>query len=195
MSGAVKRLHQLAWQPGAWLESSWWAHLSLAEWESIYDDHASCRRAIDATLVARRGFPKQPLPGTLSVRQNALMALEPRLSELATALGLIALDCPEYLLLRDYREALSIHLGDRACEQLFILHPGWKARPTIEDHSRLGEVALQTGTQWLSREAGNCAVSHGLLGLLPHSGNAVQDSLLNQAASAPEWLIKLGRFL
>lgn len=195
LSPHVRRLHRLAWQPGAWFDRSWWTHLRLAEWQALYDRHPSCRSAIDATLVARRGFPRQPLPAVLSARQIALLELEPRLHALTTALGLIALDCPDYLLLRDSRQALSAHLGQRACEQLFILHTGWHAQPAMHDFAQLSDVALQTGTRWLSTTAGDCAASHGLLGLLPHCGDGEYDPPVDVAASAQEWLIKLGRFL
>lgn len=195
IANCVQRLHQLAWQPGAWLDGSWWRHLHLAEWKTLYDRHPSCRSPIDAVLVARRGFPREPIPAVLSTRQSALLALEPRLYELTTALGLIALDCPEYLLLRDSRQALSTHLGERACDQLFILHTGWHARPSLRETAELGSVALRAGAHWLSREAGDCAVSQGLLGLLPHSGDAKFHRPASTAASAQEWLVKLGRFL
>lgn len=195
LSHTVKRLHQLAWQPGAWIDTSWWTHLQLANWEAPYGRYASCRRAIDATIVTRRGFPKAALPSVLNERQCALLDLEPRLYQLTTALGLIALDCPEYLLLRDFRETLSAQLGARACEQLFILHHGWKAQPALENHMHVGEIARQRGTQWLSRDAGHCAVSHGLLGLLPHSDSSSCDGPINQKTSAQHWLLKLGRFL
>ncbi|QLL13462.1 type III secretion system domain-containing protein [Pseudomonas chlororaphis] len=194
----VKRLHRLAWQPGAWLDTSWWSSLGLADWEALYARHVSCRPAIDAALVARRGYPDGPLPGSLNARQTALLALEPRLVTLTTALGLIALDCPEYLLLREHRQALSPRLGDRACEQLFALHRGWNALPAIENNASLNETVLQAGTQWLTRQAGSCAVTHALLGLLPFATNSVSDShgpKPSGTASAQDWLIKIGRFL
>lgn len=195
LSPSVQRLHQLAWQPGAWVDSSWWRHLRLAEWQALYNRHPYCRSAIDATLIARRGFPQEPLPAVLSTRQCALLELESRVYALTTALGLIALDCPEYLLLRDSREALSAHLGSRACEQLYFLHTGWHAPPAINDFAQLGNVALRAGTQWLSQTAGDCAASHGLLGLLPHSGDPQYNCPVAPTVSAQEWLIKLGRFL
>ncbi|HBO5145140.1 TPA: hypothetical protein L4W69_005677 [Pseudomonas aeruginosa] len=195
---AVKRLHQLAWQPGAWLDTSWWSSLGLADWEALYARHVSCRPAIDATLVTRRGYPDGPLPGSLSTRQSALLALEPRLVTLTTALGLIALDCPEYLLLRECRQALSPRLDDRACEQLFALHQGWNAMPTIKEYASLNETALQAGSEWLTRQAGSCAVIHALLGLLPCAKRSDQHSYRPAPAgtlSAQDWLIKIGRFL
>lgn len=195
LSLPVQRLHQLAWQPGAWFDSSWWRHLRLAEWQALYHRHPYCRSAIDATLIARRGFPKEPLPAVLSARQCALLALESRLYALTTALGLIALDCPEYLLLRESREALSPLVGNRACEQLYFLHTGWHAQPAISDFAQLGDVALRAGTQWLSQTAGDCAASQGLLGLLPHSGDPEPNSPAAPTVGAQDWLIKLGRFL
>lgn len=194
-SPSVRRMHQLAWQPGAWLHKSWWAHLDLDGWEVPYARHASCRSSIDTVLVARRGFPDAALPATLSHAQEALLALEPELLKLTTALGLIALDCPEYLLLRDYRKALSEQLQDRACEQLFVLHHVWKSQPAMVGPSALGEVALQAGTQWLTREAGNCPATHGLLGLLPCMPSDCDNHNPSHTTGARDWLIKLGRFL
>jgi hypothetical protein len=126
---AVRRAHELAWRPGRWMRADWWAALGLEGWRDAYRRHPGCRDALDRLIVARRGFPAAPLPAVLGESAREALALETRLHVLSTAMGLVALDCRDYLLLGEYRRALSPVLGTRGCDQLLALRPVWGAGP------------------------------------------------------------------
>lgn len=164
---AVRRLHLLAWQPGADLHADWWGRLGLASWQADYLRHPACRQAIDREIVARRGFPHEPLPGALDAKQTALLVLEPQLPRLLVALGLIVLDCPDYLLLGAYRRVLAIPLGHRACDQLLALPQAWRGGGARLAAEALVAGAAAAGAAWWARDQHGCPVRRALAGLFP----------------------------
>jgi len=95
----VARMHDLCWRPGDYMYASWWSALGLAEWHDTYRKLPACRASIDRVIVSRRGFPVAPLNSDIDDEGRRLLAMEPRLPALCAALGLIALDCDEHLLL------------------------------------------------------------------------------------------------
>lgn len=187
----IRRMHQLAWQPGAWMHAGWWTALELAPWQDSYRRYPACRSGIDRLIVARRGFPRAALPGALAPQQAALLALEPRLPQLITALGLLTLNCPDYLLMGPYRRALKSCLGERGGDQLLALHHDWRAGPAALTPDALAAAAFDAGSGWWRRDAGSCMAHAALAILLPPTGK------LPGAVPGPaaDWLIKIGRFL
>lgn len=107
ISVAVKRLHQLAWQPGLWMLSSWWDHLGLASWMTMYQNYPSARPAIDRIIMKRRQFPLQSLPAHLDDMAAMLLANEARLEQLMSAIGLIYHGNRDVLCLGHTRRILS----------------------------------------------------------------------------------------
>ncbi|WP_036665040.1 type III secretion system domain-containing protein [Paludibacterium yongneupense] len=171
-AAALLRAYQLAWRPGRWMHVEWWPWLKLAGWRDVYSRHPACRAEIDRLIIARRGFPRAPLPSALDASQQALLALEPRLPALLTALGLIGLDCRDYLLLGDYRRAVSSVLGPHGCGQLLILQSRWGAAAAEVEASALPAHALACGIAWLG-EGGGQLLWPLLSSLLPPSAAPV----------------------
>lgn len=156
---AVQRMHALAWRPGEHLHEDWWRHLDLAQWRDDYRRHPGCRRALDALIVQRRGFPVETLPASLTEQQFRLMRLEERLPTLLVALGLYARRQPDLLLLGAYRRRFADVLGEGGCEQLAALLPCVHVADDIvapehavEDMRRLGlawlDATMQASTVW-----------------------------------------------
>ncbi|BBE08744.1 Putative uncharacterized protein [Mycoavidus cysteinexigens] len=187
----LQRLHQLAWQPGAWMHDSWWSKLDLARWHDIYRRHPACRSSIDALIIARRGFPACALPAKLEPQQQMLLELEPRWLALTIALGVIALGCPDHLMLKPYRQALAAQLGEHACDQLLALQHNGHGGPCIDSATPLVEAALNAGACWWARDMHHCIVAQLLTTRLPPASAPAQPV----PGNAAHWLLKIARFL
>ncbi|MBP5078563.1 hypothetical protein HUS84_32350, partial [Pseudomonas chlororaphis] len=151
----------------------------------------ACRPSIDRLILRHRGITWTSLPACLDARQHAMLALEPRLPQLVIALGVVALNCPDHLLLKDHRQALEPYLDERHCEQLLALHRGWSPTEPALPAETLSQAALHAGTRWWLRDVEPAPLSDLLSLRLP----PVADALLSVRENAIHWLIKLGRFL
>jgi hypothetical protein len=159
---AVRRLHELAWQPGEHLHEDWWPHLGLADWRADYRCHPGCRRALDALIVQRRGFPVGALPASLTEQQSRLIGLEHRLPTLLVALGLFARREPDLLLLGAYRRRFADVLGEGACEQLAALMPSARKVSDSVDPERAVDDMRGLGQAWLDASLTASAVWQAL---------------------------------
>ena len=159
ISAAVKRLHQLAWQPGLWMLSSWWDSLGLAPWMTIYQNYPSSRQAIDRVIIARRQFPLQPLPSHLDDAAALLVVNEARLEQLISAMGLIFLGNRDVFYLGQTRRMLAAYLGHQMCDQLLAMHLPWGGQPHGITKLDLFEL-LNAGYRWL------CSCRHGHMQLI-----------------------------
>ncbi|KLU21532.1 hypothetical protein EOS_35550 [Caballeronia mineralivorans PML1(12)] len=193
VSADIARVHRLAWCPGESMEAAWWSHLDLGEWQDEYIREPSCRSALDAAIVRRRGFPVKPLPAELTDVQRRLMALERRLHRMIIALGLVALDAPAYLVLGEYRRALKPWLDDAAMNQLLVLHV--RRRVACEEEIVASDFitrARSTGQAWLDNELADCPVWRALEIRLPPGPEKRVEVPAGDALST---LVKLSRFL
>jgi hypothetical protein len=187
----LKRLHELAWRPGAWMHEGWWTHLSLDNWHASYVTRPACRPSIDRLIVTRRAFPLQSLPAAISDADRLLVELEPRLPALVTALGVIALGCADHLLLKTHREALAHHLDLKSCDQLLALHNSWDTRAACLAPSELAGKALSAGARWWHRDSPRSVCVQLLATLLPPCG----DRGCRIEGCAVDHIVKLSRFL
>lgn len=187
----IQRLHQWGWQPGHWMHEDWWRQLGLAPWRSVYRSRAACRPSIDRLILQHRGSAWASLPARLDDGQRAMLALEPRLPRLIVALGVVALNCPDHLLLKDRRLALEPYLDERHCDQLLALHRDWSCTEQALPAEALSQVALHAGTRWWLRDVEPAPLSDLLALRLP----PVADAALSVRDNAVQWLTKLGRFL
>ncbi|MCX8565617.1 MAG: Type III secretion system subunit [Glomeribacter sp. 1016415] len=187
----IQRLHQLGWQPGAWMHDSWWRKLELARWQDVYRRHPACRSSIDQLIIARRGFPAGALPGKLEPQQQVLLELEPRWIPLTIALGVIALSCPDHLMMKSYRQALAAQLGEHACDQLLAIQSNWRGVEGIESSMPLVDAALDAGAGWWARDMHHCIVGQLLTTRLPPASAPVYPV----PGNAAQWLLKIARFL
>ncbi|MDL4454945.1 type III secretion system domain-containing protein [Klebsiella michiganensis] len=191
IDAGVQRLHQLAWQPGAWMHPAWWQHLTLDAWQQSYRDYPACRATIDAVIIQQRAFPSTPLPAELSNDQRQLLNLEPRLPRLCTALGLLALGCPDYLLTGSYRRCLLPILGEQGCDRLLALGKFHVSSPPLLTAEQISEQALERGLRWWRADVSRCPVRQTLTWCLPPGPVESADSF----GAAIPWLLRIGRFL
>lgn len=163
---SVRVVNQLTWSPGRTLHPTWWAKLELSPWRQMYVEYAHLRRPIDAMIVARYGIPDAPLAMTLNAQQQALIALGARMRLAISALGLLALNTADYLLLRAYRSALVKLLGDGLCARILAAIPVSQTRALVPA-DQIAEVALQAGVLTLDAELAQCTVWRALRPTLP----------------------------
>ncbi|GLU33132.1 type III secretion system domain-containing protein [Trinickia caryophylli] len=189
----LRRMHELAWRPGASMHQAWWPHLSLEAWQADYARRRACRDPLDRLIVARRGFPCAPLESEPDERSRALFALEPRFEALIVALGIVALACPEHLVMRTHRDALASYMDRQACDQLLAICRRWDAQAPVVGPAALVDAAFAAGTQWWQCAARRHAdLTAQLLGTLlpPHDAGAAAPE-----DNAADWLLRLSRFL
>ena len=150
MSPALRRLHALWRRPGREMADGWWDKLGLAGWRAAYAGQALTRPALDHLIASRLGHAGgAPEPSPLA---EALLEDDMRREALCAALGLWALRCPDYLLLKPYREALSAVLDARAQTQLQALLPRGAAAAELAP-AELPDAARALGAAWLADAA------------------------------------------
>lgn len=195
----AKRLHQLSWNAGHFMHDEWWAHLGLDNWRAIYRSMPACRTALDRAIAGRRGFPIKPLSSGPDSAQCRLLDLEPRLVSLCAALGLIELDCADYLLFKTYRQALTPLIGARGCDQILALKgPRQNAAAAVAPVEDICDAAVRAGVLWLNRELAACEVWRAVSIRLPpvtSAEKAVMVPSRSSAGSALSILFRLERFL
>lgn len=187
----VQHLHQWGWKPGDWMHEDWWSHLGLSPWRTVYRSRPACRPSIDSLILQHRGITWTSLPASLDVKQHAMFALEPRLPQLIIALGVVALNCPDHLVLKDSRLALEPYLDDGRCDQLLALHRDWSLSGQALPAEDLSQAALHAGTRWWLRDTEPDPLNDLLTLRLP----PVADGPLSISENAVQWLTKVGRFL
>jgi len=143
--------HRLVWQPGKWLHDDWWRAMGLQEWKAAYEDMPlPAQRELDKAIKqgrSRLGFHPVSLQELTPIQDVLLRAFE-RLPTLIVALGISLSQCPDYLLWRPYRQALSSHLTEEQIAQLQAVWRGGERSPDIEPDAlipyaqRLGISAL-----------------------------------------------------
>ncbi|WP_181321908.1 type III secretion system domain-containing protein [Trinickia symbiotica] len=191
VDAGLRRLHELAWRPGAWMHEAWWSRLSLDGWRASYLARPACRPSIDRLIVRQRAFPSQPLPASLYGSDQLLIALERRLPALVTALGVVTLGCVDHLLLKSHREALANYLDLKSCDQLLALHDSWDTGAACLPPNELADIAFLAGARWWHRDAQRSVCARLLATLLPPD----DDSPCVNEGCAVEHLVKLSRFL
>lgn len=191
IDAGVQRLHQLVWQPGEWMHAEWWQALTMDAWHQSYRDYPECRAAINLAIIQQRAFPCAPLPSTLNDRQQQLLGLESRLPRLCTALGLLALGCPDYLLNGSWRRRLVPILGEHGCDQLLAIGKFHVSALPLLAADQINEQALARGLGWWRSDATHCPVWQALTLCLPPGPAESADNL----GSAIPWLLRIGRFL
>jgi len=191
ISAPLQRLHQLSWQPGEWMDEGWWQTLSLAPWQQCYQRYPASRGRLNHLIARRCRETLGPLPASLSAPQEQLMSLESKLPRLCTALGLMAIGCPDYLLLGEYRRQLAFSLGERGCDQLMVLGSFTSPPLAMLTAEALPAMAQARGIGWLCSAAPQCPVIEALRMVLPPTEATTETTL----GSPIPWLLRIGRFL
>lgn len=149
ISDPQRRLNALWWQPGAWMAPAWWPQLALSAWQDLYPVRPRLRPAIDRLIATRLGH--HGAPPAADALSMVLLADTPRAQQWCLALGLWALQCPDYLLLARFRQTLSPPLSPTQVTQLACLFPVDAQRtPTVQPEA-LPALALAAGAAWLGQ--------------------------------------------
>lgn len=154
------QMHRYVWTPARYAHPRWLTWLGFvraAKWR--YGANPPLDRCLNRALQVRRGTPR--LPVRLSLQQQRMVQLAPRLQAFALAMGLLVLGCKDYFLLPDYRRVLLHQLHDGLIWQLFGLCQG--NNRSLFSPTQTVEIALQLGIAVLTRAAQKDPVLHALL--------------------------------
>ena len=163
---ALQSLYALWWQPCSVMHPGWWSHLNLDSWLEPYENQPALGTALNKLIGLRLGHDEHcPVPELTPTAQILLEDVN-RFKMLGIALGLWALQCPEYLYLRTYRHALKDALDDAALEQLQALFPVDAKMCQRIAPDALPAAAAALGTAWIS-QADDHAVAAARLFLPP----------------------------
>jgi len=182
----VLQLHRYLWQPACYAHSGWFTTIGFlpqAGW--YYGLSPRLDRCLNEALRAQRGTPR--LPAKLNAHQRRIAQLAPCIASLALALGLLLLDCHDYFLLPDYRQAILHRLDEALIWQLFGLCSGKKGRVFSPDD--LMVMATRLGTSVLYRAAQNDPVLYAVLITFPPCERALWPPLPTLAMNSLERIL------
>ncbi|TDR76589.1 type III secretion system (T3SS) protein LEE [Paludibacterium purpuratum] len=131
------------------MADDWWHRLDLSAWQAAYGRHAALRPALDRLIAERLGHEGVPPPDDACA--DRLLAEADRRDALCVGLGLWAMRCPDYLLLRPFRQTLMATLSQQQQTQLLALFPRTHRCEARLAPPQLATVARQSGAAWLAR--------------------------------------------
>lgn len=184
----ILKLYRYAWQPARYAHPLWLERIGMfnsSSWR--YGQNKPLDTRLDQALIMQRGFPRAPLPGHLTPRQQHLLQLAPQLMTLALSQGLMSLACGDYFLLPDYRAVINPWIDDPLAWQLYGFS-GSARSPRLAPEQLL-PVAQSIGIATLHRAAVVDVVWQALLILLPPPTQALWPRLSPQTLPFLETLL------
>jgi len=128
----IPQLAQWCFSPGKNMHASWWQHLGIGSWASYYGRNPILDRQLDALIRKRTLLPHyRQLIFPMTEIQQGVLRMWPRLPSLLICLGILLLECPDYLLRREYRLSLNAAIGESTVDQLWMLWRGGKREPLL----------------------------------------------------------------
>lgn len=189
----IRYLHQLAWRPAQFAHPLWLAAAGVKTASYHYGRSLVMDSALNARLNHLRRFPQQPLPAVLSQQQRYQIVKPERLSARCLALGLVYLQCDDYLRLRRYRQQLLPLLSESDIQQLMGM--GYRGHlPARLSPAQLLTTALRLGQSLAHHVRCDCVVWRALCISLPPLPRAL---VLSRGGflSINDWLLRLERLL
>ncbi|MGL5043396.1 MAG: type III secretion system domain-containing protein [Plesiomonas sp.] len=135
-------LHQLAWMPAKFAHPVWLQRAGVLAEDYCYGKYLVLDQALNMYLIQQH-FP-DAYHTMCDITGKQYWFDKNTSFRVATALGLFALRCQEYLLLRTYRDALQPILSEPDIHQLIGLGCGGKQAPSLPPN-RLVECAKNLG--------------------------------------------------
>lgn len=129
--------------PGKTLHLDWWDIFGMNRFRDSYFDSESgriIRQVIDLELRARRyDLLCHNVDFTRPLDECDIFLLKslPDLEKLITFAGLIMMECPDYLYLKEYRTSLSKIFTNEQLNQLRVFWPGGCNKPNFDSDSFL----------------------------------------------------------
>ncbi|WP_145595181.1 type III secretion system domain-containing protein [Yersinia aleksiciae] len=189
----IRHLHQLAWQPARFAHPLWLTAIGVKAEYYHYGRSDALDSALNRALIRQRKFPLYSLPAVLSQQQQQQMAGYQRLPALCLALGLVHLQCADYLRLRRYREVLAPLLNEGNIHQLIGL--GYCGHlPARLSPQHLLNVALRFGHSLAHQIRHDDVVWRAISITFPPQPRALSLSSA-LSLSADHWLTRLERLL
>ncbi|WP_167362671.1 type III secretion system domain-containing protein [Pandoraea faecigallinarum] len=131
------------------MDDGWWDAFGLAAWRASYRKHPACRASVDRLLIERRGWPDATRPGdcapAMSDAAHAMLRSVANLRRMAIAYGLRSFGCPDYLLLGNYRRALSPWLDAWQCDRLLLTRQDWPEIRALSPDAIVSAALAHTG--------------------------------------------------
>ena len=193
LTADIRYLHQLAWRPAQFAHPLWLAAAGMNTARYHYGRSLVVDRALNARLNHLRRFPQQPLPGVLSQQQQYQIVEPERLSARCLALGLVYLQCDDYLRLRSYRQQISSLLSESDISQLIGM--GYRGHlPARLSPAQLLTTALRLGQSLAHHVRYDCVVWRAMSISLPPVPRSLSLSRA-LSLSVDDWLTRLERLL
>ncbi|EPF2604550.1 TPA: hypothetical protein PXL76_001301 [Yersinia enterocolitica] len=193
LTADIHYLHQLAWRPAQFAHPLWLAAAGMNTASYHYGRNVVMDRALNTRLNCLRHFPQQPLPAVLSQQQQYQIVKPERLSARCLALGLVYLQCDDYLRLRRYRQQLSPLLSESDIQQLMGM--GYRGHlPARLSPAQLLTTALRLGQSLAHHVRCDCVMWRALCISLPPLPRSLSLSRA-LSLSVDDWLIRLERLL
>lgn len=189
-------LHRLFICPGQYLHTQYWEVGEVSSWREDYQNFTVLQPEIDRQLRKWLGW-RWPVEGVeLTHWQRLWIRWMGKLPLLLTALGLIHLRCPDYLLLGEYRRHLIELLGERALNQIFALWKGGNEQSEVMPEE-LSAHALIAGVQLFSQLVTGDWVGQMILPTLPLMESHLTPDPIGHFSHEKigSEFIRLGRFL
>ena len=181
--------------PGKTLHTSWWHKLGLSTWMALYQSTPSLARHIDLYIRHAMNMPELIVtPSSFSDIQKSMFTSVKRLPKLIVALGLLLLECPDYLLRREYRQQLETVLDEMSINQLWMLWRGQKREPNINAQDLI-DAAWDCGYYSLAELQKNDPLWCALRLQLPAPKELSQDKLTPATEVVWSEFRRLERFL
>lgn len=136
-------LYQLAWMPAKFAHPVWLKRAGVLAIDYCYGKYPALDQALNLYLIQHQNFPDE-YRTAYDINCKQYWLNENAYFRIATALGLFALRCQEYLLLRKYRDALQPVLSESDIHQLIGLGCGGLQSPSLAPN-RLIECAKSIG--------------------------------------------------
>ena len=193
LTADIRYLHQLAWRPAQFAHPLWLAAVGVRTDNYRYGRHRELDLVLDSALNRLRNFPQQALPAVLDKRQQCQIVGAERLSTRCVALGLVYLQCDDYLRLRCYRQGLSPLLSEDDIQQLMGMGYRGQFSAKLSPQS-LPDVALRLGQSLAHQVRSNCMIWRALSISLPPQPRALSLSSA-LSISVDSWLTRLEHLL
>ncbi|WP_145506427.1 type III secretion system domain-containing protein [Yersinia alsatica] len=193
LTADIRYLHQLAWRPAQFAHPLWLAAVGVRTDNYRYGHHRELDLVLDSALNRLRNFPQQALPAVLDKRQQCQIVGAERLSARCVALGLVYLQCDDYLRLRCYRQGLSPLLSEDDIQQLMGMGYRGQFSAKLSPQS-LPDVALRLGHSLAHQVRSNCMIWRALSISLPPQPRALSLSSA-LSISVDSWLTRLEHLL
>ncbi|WP_299493705.1 type III secretion system domain-containing protein [uncultured Shewanella sp.] len=194
MAPEDKLLNEFMWQPCANMHVSWWQALQLGKWQDIYYRSRLLNKRVNKLAVSLLPAFDRSMTLSLTTQDKLLLNLGDKLLVLLTGVGLILLNSPDYITMRQYREALLSVFTYEQIQQMLSLWPeggdiGHCSAETLIKTAQ--HIAIkQFNNQWKDSQ-----VWQALRPTLPFIDEEDLVSIDTSIHDAQRWLFRLERFI